>query len=73
MIPAAPSPYRPPSGAAIRAMIERTGLSQVAVAKAIGVDPRTIRYWVAEEPRRAVPSYAAVYVLSVLAFFNASI
>jgi DNA-binding transcriptional regulator YiaG len=66
MIPAAPSPYIAPAPAAIRAMIERTGLSQVAVAKAIGVDPRTIRYWVAEEPRRAVPSYAAVFALECL-------
>ena len=65
MIPAYDPDYnsRP---AYLRELIERAGLSQQAAARQIGVDGRTMRYWLAD-PQRAKPPYTAVFALECLA------
>ena len=50
----------------LRRLIERTGLSQQECARRIGVDGRTMRYWLAN-PQRSVPPYAYVFCLECLA------
>ena len=42
----------------LRAALKHLGLSQVAAAAQLGVAPRTMRYWVAEE--RRIPESVAI-------------
>lgn len=53
----------------LRSLIERAGLSQQAAARQIGVDGRTMRYWLAD-PQKQRPPYSAVFALECLAKGN---
>ena len=39
-----------PNADTLRALLESTGLSQVALARALGRDPRALRRWLTGEP-----------------------
>ena len=57
-----------PSPEYLRDLVERSGLSQRAVADRLGVDPRTMRYYLArvDSKRRAYAPYCVQYALERL-------
>ena len=57
-----------PSPDYLRALVDQSGLSQRAVADLLGVDPRTMRYYLAHEDgkRRAAAPYCVQYALEQL-------
>lgn len=57
--------YNPDPGY-LRDLIAKSGLSQLAAARRIGVEGRTLRYWLAD-PQRQKPPYSAVFALECLA------
>ena len=50
----------------LRTLIERAGVSQLEAARRLGVDGRTMRYYLAN-PQRAAPPYCLVFALECLA------
>lgn len=50
----------------LRTLIERAGVSQLEAARRIGVDGRTMRYYLAD-PQRSPPPYCVVFALECMA------
>lgn len=51
----------------MRYLVERTGLSQREVAKRIGIDDRSIRYYLSHGENRRVAPYPVQFALECLA------
>jgi len=58
--------WQPPSPAAVRAVVEATGLSQQEVGRRLGVGGRPVRSWVSERSPRAM-RYSEAVALAALA------
>ncbi len=50
----------------LRRLVEDSGLSQVQAARRLGLDPRTVRRYLAEDDPREAP-YVVQYALEALA------